>query len=157
MTALWTWQGLARAATIAAVAAGTGAALGYLVAHEPAPRAQSAPTAKAPVVTPEQALLSPLREGSVLAGFDVAEIHGIGDDGVLRIVCRKARTAVRLDVALAADGGAAPAVRGGPYAVFYTVENVAPAEGERLAAALAAVLAANAGAPPPASLRVLVR
>jgi hypothetical protein len=33
----WTLHGLARAALIAAVALGTGAALGYLVAHEPVP------------------------------------------------------------------------------------------------------------------------
>jgi hypothetical protein len=37
----WTRRGLARAALIAAVALGTGAALGYLVAHEPVPQPPS--------------------------------------------------------------------------------------------------------------------
>jgi hypothetical protein len=43
----WTRRGLARAALIAAVALGTGAALGYLVAHEPVPQPPS-PSPSAP-------------------------------------------------------------------------------------------------------------
>ncbi len=150
-TSSWTLAAVARAATIAAIAAGTGAALGYLVAHEPAPPPRrQAPPAAAPA--PELALLAPLREGGALGGFDVAEIHPIGDDGVLRLVCRKRRSAVRLAVALATDGGAPPAATAGRYAVYFTLENGDPADGERLASALAAVLQANAAVPVPPGL-----
>jgi hypothetical protein len=141
----WTARGLLRAGGIAAVAVFTGAALGYVVAHEPAPRDDAA---RAPgpgdAVNAELALLAPLREGSTLEGFDVAEIHPIGDDGVLRIVCRRAHVAVQLEVTLAAPAGGA-----GRYVVSPSLQNATAAEGDRLAASLAAILEAKVGAPPP--------
>jgi len=85
-----------------------------------------------------------LREGSTLEGFDVAEIHPIGDDGVLRIVCRRAHVAVQLEVTLAAPAGGA-----GRYVVSPSLQNATAAEGDRLAASLAAILEAKVGAPPP--------
>jgi len=148
----WTWSGLARSAAIAGVAIGTGAALGYLVAHEPVPQTAAPHAAAVPLPEAERALLSPLHEGDALGGFAVTEIHAVGDDGVLRILCRKGRAAVRLEVALAGEGGPPPPAIAGRYAVFYAIENADAADGERLAVALAAILQANAAVPPPPRL-----
>ena len=147
----WTRRGAVRAAGIAAVALGTGAALGYVVAHEPTPH-DAGPRAAPRPDEAERALLSPLHEGSTIEGFDLAEIHPIGDDGVLRIVCRRARAAVRFEIALAAPDGPAPARVAGPYALRFTLENATPADGDRLTSALAAILRANAATPPPPRL-----
>jgi hypothetical protein len=156
----WTARGLLRAGGIAAVALSTGAALGYAVAHEPTPRAAGAsapdPEPRSPL-RPELQLLAPLHEGSTLEGFDLAEIPSIGEDGVLRISCRRAHTTIRIEVTLAPTGGEAaraPRAIAGRYAVSYVLErNGSPEEGELLAAAIAAVLKANAAASPPWRLR----
>jgi hypothetical protein len=100
----------------------------------------------------ELAILSPLREGGTLGEFLVAEIRPVGGDGTLQIVCRREGATVRLDVALAADGGPSPPAVAGPYAVFYALENAAPADGQRLALALALILKTNAFVPPPPGL-----
>ena len=152
----WTRRGLVRAASIAGVALGAGAALGYAVSHErlPAPPgASSAPSAmRAQASAEELAILAPLKEGSTLGGFEVAEIDPVGGDGVLRIVCAKQGARVRLDVSLAVDGGPPPPAVAGRYAIFYALEKAVPADGERLALALAAILQTNATAPTPQGL-----
>jgi len=147
----WTRRGLARAAVVAGVALGVGAGLGYLVAHEPAPRdAEVMPEPPRLAGAAELAVLAPLRPGAALADFEVVEIRAVGADGALRVVCARGEVVVALDVALAAAGGPPPPARAGRYAIFYALRAATPAEGERLATALAAVLAANASvaAPP---------
>jgi hypothetical protein len=152
----WTVRGLLRASSIAVVAVSTGAALGYLVAHESTPKGSDAKREPEGPVPAELLLLAPLHEGSTLAGFDVAEIHPVGDDGALRISCRNARASVWITVTLAEPAGGsapAPAAVAGSYAVSYALEKEAtPAEGERLARSFAAILEANAGASPPPRL-----
>jgi hypothetical protein len=155
----WTRGGLVRAATIAGVALGTGATLGYLVSHEPMPRGSGSPStvsdtipSDAPASDAELAILSPLREGGALGEFEITRIEPIGEDGLLQITCRRGGAAVRLEVALAVDGGPLPPAVAGRYAVFYALEKAAPADGQRLALALAAILEANTAAPIPPGL-----
>ena len=158
----WTWRGLARAATIALAAAGTGAAMGYVVAHEPPPRASTTPTTRpaepqrASPTDAERALIFPLREGSTLGGFNVVDVPAIGDDGVLVIVCQRDGATVRLTLALAAPAEPRPAAIVGPYAVFYGVENASAADGERLSLALAEIIRPNAEKPRLQRLRPFV-
>jgi hypothetical protein len=148
----WTLRGLARALAIAGVALGAGAGLGYLVAHEGPPPpgdADAGPPKPRPAGPAERVLLSPLTEGSALGDFEVVEIHAVNEEGRLRVVCSQDRAVIRLDVALAADDGPAPPALGGRYAVFYSIKNATPEQGERLAAELAKVLEANAEVPAP--------
>lgn len=147
----WTRAGLLRAAIVASVAVGVGAGLGYLIAHEPAPTAGPAPVKPRSVSAAELALLAPLAPGSALADFEVREILGV-EAGSLRVDCRRGEVGVALDVALAAEGEPAPPARAGRYAIFYALRGASPAEGERLARALAAVLEANGGVAPPPGL-----
>ena len=153
----WSWRGLVRAFLVTAAGFGVGALLGYLVSHERPPQqataAPPAPSAARPHASDlELAIIAPLREGGVLGGFEVVEIDPIGTDGALRITCRKQSSVVHLDVALGVDGGPPPPAVAGRYSVFYRVEQAAPAEGERLSLALAAILQNNAAAPPPPGL-----
>lgn len=153
--AAWTLRGLLRAASIAAFAFGVGAGLGYLIAHEPAPppgRDGGGTPRPRPAGAAERALLAPLREGSPLGDFEVKSIGAVNEQGVLRVVCAGDRAEVRLDIALLADDGPEPPAVAGRYAIFYSLKNATPEDGERLAAALAAVLNANAAAPIPPGL-----
>jgi len=147
----WTLAGLARAAIVAGISVGIGAGLGYLIAHEPAPQRGGAPPVKRPAAGPaELALLAPLGPGSALLDFEVAEIHAVGDEGTLRVVCGRGEAIVALDVGLVAEAGPSPPARAGQYAIFYnTLKSATPREGERLAVALAAILEQNAAAPIP--------
>jgi hypothetical protein len=129
--------------------AGTGLVESLVVA--PPRWAETPPTP--PLGEAERALLVPLHDGSTLAGFDVAEIRSVDESGLLRIVCKRAGATVRLEIALAGEGGPAPPARAGRYAIFYALENAPPKEGERLASALATILTANAGASPPPRMR----
>jgi hypothetical protein len=154
----WTRRGLGRAAVIAAVAVGTGAGLGYLVAHEPKPKeaASHASSQAAPVAPPEErAMVEPLTVGAKLEDFDVVEIRPIGDDGLLRMACRKGNATVRLQVGLVAEDGPPPPAVAGPYAIYYGGESAVGDEGERLALALAKVIGAR-NASPPSKLKAFV-
>ncbi len=143
---------LVRAAALAAVALGAGAGAVYLVAREPGPPSAAGPPRHIQVAPKprsagpaERALVAPLREGAALDDFEVKAIHAVSEEGVLRVVCARGKAVVRLDVALASDEGPAPAAAAGDYAIFYSLKNATPEEGERLAGQLAGVLKSNAG------------
>jgi hypothetical protein len=136
---------LARAALIAAVALGAGAAAGWAVAHE---RPPGRPTASADV----QALLAPLAPGSRLGAFEVAAVGPV-TRGAIRIELTRGTERRVLGIARATDGPPKPALTVGPYALFYF-----GAEGGDVSTALAAlaeVLRANAAVPIPAGLAPL--
>jgi hypothetical protein len=151
----WSLRGLARAAGIAAVSLAAGAAAGYAVSHEPAPPGPGAAALRADrprAGAAERAIMAPLREGSPLAeGFAIEHVDAVRD-GVLAVGCRKGDARVRLDVALAAVGGPQAPATAGPYAVYYATFGATQAEGERLAVALAGVLATHSALPVPAGL-----
>jgi hypothetical protein len=151
----WSWRGARSWLAIGASALGTGAILGYLIAHEPVQEVGTPPP-RSNGSRSDLALLSPLHEGSRLGSFEVAEIRPIGDDGVLQLVLHKGRAEVRLSVALASDGGPSPPASAGRYSVFYAVDHAdnaaKSAEGEELASALATILRANEGVPAPPRL-----
>jgi hypothetical protein len=153
----WSARGVARAAVIAAVAWGAGAAAGYALAHEPAPHENGPSPSSGNAGQAELAILAPLREGSTLDGYDVTQIHRV-HDGVLSISCRTTRAGVRLDVGLASAKGAMPPAVAGRYAVFYALGTGATSDdGEHLAQALAKILETNANAPTPPGLSEIVR
>jgi hypothetical protein len=149
----WTLRRLAKGVAIGCVALGIGAGLVYGVAHQPEPPAVAdagpPPSAAAgrprpaDAGAPERALLSPLVEGAALGDFEVKEMHAVGPEGILRVVCRKGRAVVRLDVALLGEEGPEPPAVSGRYAIFYSLRNASPEEGELLARALAEVLKKN--------------
>jgi hypothetical protein len=115
----------------------------------PAAGSQSAPAPPPPPPSAEElALLSPIAQGSQLAGFEVREIHGVRD-GVMRLVLVKDKATVRLDVALLDDDGVVPPATAGKLAVFYSLHGALPEEGDRLARKLADVLKAHPAATPP--------
>jgi hypothetical protein len=101
-----------------------------------------------PASAEELALVAPLAQGSELGGYEVRDIHGV-QDGVMRIVCAKARATVRLDVALAGEGGPEPPATAGKYAVYYSLKGAFPEEGLALAQKLAKVLEPHQDAPAP--------
>ena len=119
-------------------------------AKERPPKAEPKPATAA-----EMALIAPLTKGSSLGGWDVLRVEGV-DQGTLRVVCVNGRSVVRLDVALAADGGPAPPATAGKYAVFYSLKDASPEDGERLAKELARVVEKNAAAPPPPGMTPFV-
>lgn len=150
----WSLRGTLLALVIAVTVAGVGAGLGYLVSHERGPGTGSgggaAPRQSASAA--DRAFLGALREGSPLAGYEVVAVAPVGDDGVLRIACRRDGAVVQLLVALASREGPSPPASAGRYAVFYSAPPARSADGPRLALALAEVLRANARAPAPHGL-----
>jgi hypothetical protein len=116
------------------------------------------------------ALVAPLAKGSSLGGWEVIRIEGTDDRGALRVVCVKERSAVRLYIALAAQNNdnnnnnnnntdaknPEPPATAGQYAIFYSLKDAAPEDGERLAIALAAIVEKNKDAPPPSSMTPFV-
>ncbi|MDI1431122.1 hypothetical protein [Polyangium sorediatum] len=119
-----------------------------VVSSRPAP-------APRPAGPAELALVAPLAPGSTLDGFAVREIRAV-QDGVLTLVCEKDRAAVRLSVALAVDDGPTPPAFAGKYAVFYSARGSDPADGERLAKALAAILEKHPDVPVPPGMTSFV-
>ncbi|MRG90758.1 hypothetical protein [Polyangium spumosum] len=103
----------------------------------------------------ELALVAPLAPGSSLDGFTVREILAVRD-GVLTLVCEKDRSVVRLSIALAADDGPTPPAVAGKYAIFYSARRGDPAEAERLAKALAALLEKHPDVPAPPGMTSFV-
>jgi hypothetical protein len=97
------------------------------------------------------AVIAPLARGSSLGGWEVLRVEGT-DRGALRVVCVKERAVVRLYIALATDGGPAAPATAGRFAIFYSLRDATPEEGERLATELAAVIKKNGDVPPPAGL-----
>jgi hypothetical protein len=157
----WPLRRVVRAVVVSGVAFGIGAVVGRLVPAEDAPRAVEAAIAVERVAdgaspptlsSAERAILSPLREGSTLAGFRVTAMTRTLDDHALRVVCRRDGLEVRLEVTLAVDGGPPPPALGGPYAVFYTRGSGTPADAEHLAIELANVLRSNGALPIPEHL-----
>ncbi|TKC99120.1 hypothetical protein [Polyangium fumosum] len=119
-----------------------------VVSSRPAP-------APRPAGPAELALVAPLAPGSTLDGFAVREIRAV-QDGVLMLVCEKDRAVVRLSVALAVDDGPTPPAFAGRYAVFYSARGSDPADGERLAKALAAILEKHPDVPVPPGMTSFV-
>jgi hypothetical protein len=151
----WSWAGLRRLTVVVGVALGVGAAVGYAVGHEKPPGRPSLgvqPLTRAPLTELERKLIAPLHEGGRLADFDVAEIVPIGEDGVMRLRCRRADAVVQLELVLADPGSPPPPATAGPYAVYYALTGASSADGEALAMALAGVLKANAAAVVPQGL-----
>lgn len=152
---------LAWAALIAALALGAAAAIRPLLTPAPpAPPAPAPPTPgedagrqrPRPAGPAERALVAPLAEGSALDDYEVREIHAVGPEGAMQVVCAKGRSVVRLSVALltpATEEGPEPPAVAGRYAIFYSLRGASPEEGERLARALAEVLSKNDAAPAP--------
>lgn len=147
----WSLATLLRAAIVASIALGIGAALGYLIAHQPPPDlTRTGPAQAQPAGPAELAVVAPLRPGHALADFEVTAILAINPAGALRIACEQGEAGVTLELTLASDAGPAPTARAGPYAISYALRVGATHEqGERLAAALASILERNQGAPIP--------
>lgn len=147
----WSLATLVRAVVVASIAVGIGAGLGYLVAHQPAPKLAPAGAAQPhPAGPAELAVVAPLRPGDALADFEVTAILAVDAAGALRVACEQGEAGLTLEVTLATDTGPPPPARAGRYAIFYALRVGATHEqGQRLAAALAAVLAANAETPIP--------
>lgn len=147
----WSLATLLRAGIVASIAVGVGAGLGYLIAHQPPPNlARTGPTQPHPAGPAELAVVAPLRPGDALADFEVTAILAVDATGVLRVACEQGEAGVTLEVSLATDTGPKPPARAGRYAIFYALRIGATHEqGERLAAALAAVIGANADTPIP--------
>ena len=105
----WTLAGLVRAATVAIIAIGVGAGLGYLIAHQPAPKPAGVEHERPRLAgAAELALVAPLVPGSALADFEIAEIQAMSAEGVLRVMCQRGEASVALDVGLVADDGPTP-------------------------------------------------
>jgi hypothetical protein len=151
----WSLRGTLSGLVIAAVAFGMGAALGYLVAHEKVPQAAISAAPRPSPTETELALIAPLRGGSPLADYNIDQIEPVDADGTLAIVARKGASTVRLEVALVDTSGSGPSppATGGAYAVFFALDGAVPADGERLAKALAAVIEANAAVARPSGMR----
>jgi hypothetical protein len=104
-----------------------------------------------PASPAELAIVAPAVAGSPLGDFTIAEIQGTAR-GLIEVTCEKGRARVVLSIALAAEGGPAAPASAGRYAVFYSLRDAQPEDGERLAAALAKILEANRAVPPPPGL-----
>jgi len=113
-----------------------------------APRPRRAPPAP---TAADLALLSPLKPGETLAGWQVTEIQGI-ESGVLGVVVSRNQSSVRLIVALASDEGPAAPASAGRFAVYYSARRTLPDDARSLAGALADVLSKNQGVPVPSGL-----
>jgi hypothetical protein len=141
-----------RSLVIAVGFLGIGSALGYTIGHARVAPTRPPSAARSALTDSERALLAPVTEGGKLADFDVTEVHPIAEDGGLRLACRKEHAIVRLEIVRASPGTPTPAVTEGPYAIYYSVQDASPADGESLATALAAILRTNAGVPVPSQL-----
>jgi hypothetical protein len=119
-----------------------------------APRPTPPPPAR-PAGPAELALVAPLVPGARLENFEVREVRAV-ESGVLTLVLAKERAIVRLSVALAEDAGPAPPALAGRYAIFYSLRNAQPEDGERLARALARILDKHADVPAPPGLSPFV-
>jgi hypothetical protein len=153
----WSLRGLVRATLVGGLALGTGGALGFLVSHEPSPRAASSasPPSERPAAGPsELAVVAPLRQGAALADWRVDFVGAIGEAGAISIECSRGPARARLDVARVAPGAPDPPAIAGPYAIYYGT-GAPPGEGERLARALAEVVAKNLAASVPPRLAPL--
>jgi hypothetical protein len=147
----------ARVALACALAFGAGAACGRAPegGSDAVATARPAPSPPKPATPAEAALLSPLAKGSALGGWEVQRVEGI-DRGALKIVCVKGRAGIHLYVALASDDGPAPPATAGRYAIFYSLKDAAPEDGERLAKEVAAVVEKNTEVPPPEGMTPFV-
>jgi hypothetical protein len=177
MTAGWSWGGAARSLVIACIAVGSGAGLGYRIAHErppedgraiphrsatsPAPTAPpplpaaagsgSAPSGGSRPPTPaELAIVAPLSAGSHLDGWTVTSIHGTHAGRLAILLAEDAQPSFVLEVQLHLASPSAPTApeTAGPYALYYRGSRFDPAVARALAA-VAAIARKNAVPPPP--------
>jgi hypothetical protein len=145
------WSGASRTAGVAIVSLAIGSAFGYAVGHRKVRETNVTPP-RPSLTDNERALLAPVTEGGRLGDFDVTEVHAIDDGGGLRLACRKEHAVVRLEITLAAPGGPAPPISVGPYAIYYSLQDASPVDGEALATSLGAILHANSAVPIPPKL-----
>ncbi|EYF08133.1 hypothetical protein [Chondromyces apiculatus] len=150
----WTLLGIGRAVFVASIALGSGAGLGTLITRPPSSEAAGeAPPAPVPAGAAERAILAPLAEGASLGDFEVLDIQAVNAEGAVRLHCVRDRAKVRLDVALVTEDGPEPPAFTDRYAVFYSLKNASPEDGERLARALAEILKKNESAPTPPGMK----
>ncbi len=128
------------------VASGGASASSTAIARPPDRRSADAP---------ELALVAPLAPGARLVDYEVVRIEG-ALRGAMRVVCAKGRGVVRLDLAIVAEEGPAPAATAGRYAIFWGAHNAPLDEADALAKALAEVVKNNGSAPVPAGLAPFV-
>ncbi len=150
----WSLRGLARAAAIGAVALGAGAAAGYAVSHERGPGSASSsasPPARAAAGPVELAVIAPIAPGAAIAGYTVDFVRAIGPEGQITIECSRGAARARIELARLAAGAPDPPAKAGPYAVYYG-GGAPPGDGERLARAVAAVVADHLDRDVPARL-----
>jgi hypothetical protein len=154
-----------RAVTASTVCLLAGAVLGYAVSHErgsdrprsprdvasaPSGTTLSVPSAAGPS---ELALVAPLASGSPFEGYVVERVDAVYDGTVGVVLVRENEGhSVRLDVALASPSAPQAAATAGAYAVYYSVRGAPSGDGERLALALARLLATGGDRPPPRGL-----
>jgi hypothetical protein len=125
----------------------------------PAPTEATTPAKLAPAAPAgpaELALVAPLVVGGSLGDFQVREIQAVRK-GVLNVICAKDRSVVRLSIALASEKGPEPPAEAGKYAVFYSLRRGSdPSEAERLAKALAEIVAKHSDVPVPQGMTEFV-
>jgi hypothetical protein len=152
--ASWSLRGLARALAIALVAIGVGAGAGWVVSHERTPPGPGASSSARPAAgATELGIVTPLRPGAALADYTVEHVGAIGPSGLLTVELARGPARVTLDVARTMPGAPHPPVEAAGYSIYYR-SGAPPGDGERLARALAAIVA-KAGAPVPDALRSL--
>lgn len=111
----------------------------------------TADTPPRPPSAAELAILAPAAAGGSLDGFAIRDVRVTGR-GLIELVCEKGPARVTLTVALLVDGGPAPPASTERYAIFYSLREAPPEDGERLSKALATLLQANRATPPPPGL-----
>jgi hypothetical protein len=147
----WSWRLVRRAAIVSTACLSAGAALGYAVSHERGPSSPSGPVPRARAGPAELAFVEPLRVGGTLEGYSIDGIEAV-HDGTMGVVVGRAGETVRLEIAVADPGAPPPPGVAGRYAVYVDFHGSPPADGERLASALARIVGAHPSVPPPPGL-----
>jgi hypothetical protein len=168
----WSLPLVGRAIFAAGVCLLTGAVAGYAVSHERGPDRAAPPASSsvqegapggAPRTTPspagpaELALVAPLAPGAELEGYTVKRIDAVFD-GTVGVLLERGPDRVRLDVAMAGPDSASGnrvGAAAGTYAVYDRVEGAPTDDGERVAKALARILADGIPRPAPPGLAPL--
>ena len=133
---------------------GAGALLGPRAADPAAERpalsaADPSPPPPREATAEELAIVAPLRSGERLEGWEVTGVQA-NPQGLVRVVLRREKLTVKLEVARGGGPIASPAPAG-PYDVFYSAPPGNDDEAQRLSRALAAIVEKNR-APMPAAM-----
>jgi hypothetical protein len=151
----WSWSLVRRVAVASVVCLAAGGAVGYAVSHERGPSSSSSsspgPVPRSQAGPAEQALVDPLRVGSSLEDYSVESIEAV-HAGTMGVVVTRSGETVRLEIALADPVSPPPPGPAGRCAVYVDVHGPPPADGERLAQALARIVSSHPSVPPPPGL-----